>query len=349
MDKSMEVIVSDMHHRVSGVSATIRTLVPIMNEHLKLTLVSPHAEPNVETVGVREIFRRLSLLRDSGTHVIWHARRNNEMAWAIFARKFINPGLKIVFTSAAKRRHSAYPRWLIRQMDAIIATSEEAAGFVAPVVATIPHGVDCNRFRPMDRDELHRDHFGLSGIPLMGIFGRVRPEKGTDLFVQAAINLLPKHPTYKALIVGKATRKFKSFKADLEATIKEAGLEDRFIWLDGVPFNDMNEVYQSVKLCVAPARYEGFGLVPLEAMACETAVVASRTGAYEDIVASGVTGELVDCDDLDGLELAMNSVLSDPAKLEKMAVAGRQRVLSQFSADIEASKIIAVYQQVDFS
>ena len=79
---------------------------------------------------------------------IWHVRRNSEMQFAIFARDILKLPVKIVFTSAAQRRHSAWPRWLISKMDAVIATSEEAASFVPNVVSVIPHGVDLDRFFP---------------------------------------------------------------------------------------------------------------------------------------------------------------------------------------------------------
>ena len=75
-------------------------------------------------------------------------RRNSENAIAIIARDILKYPIKIVFTSAAQRRHSAWPRWLISRMDAIIATSKEAASYVSNVVSVIPHGVDLDRFSP---------------------------------------------------------------------------------------------------------------------------------------------------------------------------------------------------------
>ena len=75
-------------------------------------------------------------------------RRNTEMRAALWARDVLRLPVKIVFTSAAIRRHSAFPRWLISRMDAVIATTEAAASFVPHVRGIVPHGVDTERFFP---------------------------------------------------------------------------------------------------------------------------------------------------------------------------------------------------------
>lgn len=346
MNQSIEVIISDIHHRITGVSATIRTLVPIMNSKINLVLVTPQPEPGVKNLGIWSLLKQIKSFKSPHKHLIWHVRRNNEMLWALIVKHVLGVNLKIVFTSAAIRRHSAYPRWLISKMDAIIATSEDAASFVLPVAATIPHGVDCERFKPGELTTANPDRYGLAGHKYLGIFGRVRPEKGTDLFVDAALEVLPKHPELKALIVGKTTNKFKVFKQSMVAKIDKAGLSDRFIWLDGVEFKDMPLVYQHIAVCVAPARYEGYGLVPLEAMACEVPVVASRTGAYEKMIIPGLNGDLVQTDNLPELIQSLNKVLSNPDELLAMGKAGRIRVKELFSAEVEADAIIEVYRSM---
>jgi len=344
--KSYDVVVTDLHHRISGVSTTIRTLLPILDRQVSLVLLSNNGEKDIAHFGLLEAFRSLRQSNSQRPSVIWHVRRNNEMRWALIAKYLFRANIKIVFTSAAKRRHSAYPRWLISKMDAIIATSDEAASFVKPVIATIPHGVDCSKFHPMPLDEAFLSRYGMSGTHHIGIFGRVRPEKGTDLFVAAMIKVLPKHPEYRAVIVGKTTRKFLSFKRKLMGDIDAAGLSDRFEWLDEVPFNDMPKIYNAMSLVTAPARYEGFGMVPLEAMACGKPVIASRTGAYEEMIVNGENGWLVETDDQTGFTLAVENAIENPDALKSMGLSGRSKVLNEFSAEVEVASILGVYEKM---
>ena len=131
---------------------------------------------------------------------IWHVRRNSEMQLAIFARDILRLPIKIVFTSAAQRRHSAWPRWLISKMDAVIATSKEATSFVPNVVSVIHHGVDLDRFYPSKNQKENWSKTGILGEYGIITVGRVRPEKGTDLFVEAMIEALPKLPKATAII-----------------------------------------------------------------------------------------------------------------------------------------------------
>jgi len=344
--KNYDVVVTDLHHRISGVSTTIRTLLPILDRQVSLVLLSNNGEKDIAHFGLLEAFRSLRQSNSQHPSVIWHVRRNNEMRWALIAKYLFRANIKIVFTSAAKRRHSAYPRWLISKMDAIIATSDEAASFVKPVIATIPHGVDCSKFHPMPLDEAFLSRYGMSGTRHIGIFGRVRPEKGTDLFVSAMLSILPKHPNFRAVIVGKTTRKYQSFKRELMGDIGAAGLSDRFEWLDEVPFNDMPKIYNAMTLVTAPARYEGFGMVPLEAMACGKPVIASRTGAYGQMIVNGENGWLVNTDDLEGFTDVLSTALSDESLLSEMGIRGMNKVKQEFSAEVEADSIIGVYKKI---
>jgi mannosyltransferase len=207
-------------------------------------------------------------------------------------------------------------------MDAVIATSEEAAGYVDNVVATIPHGVDCDRFQPgKDRHTAMRA-FDIPGEYGISLIGRIRPEKGSDLFVDAMIRLLPKYPAFIACIAGKATVEHELFRQQLQAKIEKAGLTDRFVWLGEVAYDRMPQFHSAMSLCVAPARYEGFGLVPLEAMACGVPVVASQTGCYRDVIQPGVTGSLVPCNDAEALISALDQLMATPKNCLKWAEQG---------------------------
>jgi starch synthase len=103
---------------------------------------------------------------------------------------------------------------------------------------------------------------------------------------------------------------------------------------------------------VCPSVYEPLGIVNLEAMACETAVVASAVGGIPEVVDDGVTGTLVPYDEHDpvaferGLTDAINALVADPARAQAMGKAGRERAVSAFGWDAVAQRTTALYQSL---
>jgi len=340
------LIVTDMHRRITGVGSTVRTLVPFIAEQESLALISSHPHHGQTPKGLWETFRLCRTPTEGKPFRIWHVRRNNEMIWGLVFKHLLRCPIKLVLTSAAIRRHSWFPRQLINQMDAVIATSDAAAQHVPNVVRVVPHGVNCDRFQPIaDRNQALRE-FEIPGEQAVGIIGRVRPEKGTDLFVNAMLRLLPRYLGITACLAGRATVEHEAFQRRLKRQIEEAGLTNRFCWLGEVDYSRMPRLLGALSLCVAPARYEGFGLVPLEAMACGTPVVASRTGAYPSMIEPGINGDLVECDDLDGLIASLDSMLSDRHKLEEMRTVARTTAEDKFSARCEAERIVEVFREM---
>ncbi len=97
---------------------------------------------------------------------------------------------------------------------------------------------------------------------------------------------------------------------------------------------------------VYPSLYEGFGLPPLEAMACGTAVVASHVGGIPEVVADGQTGLLVPPDEPQALTDALNTLARDPERANAMGEAGRQRAISDFDWTSIASQTAKLYHEV---
>lgn len=337
----VELVVSDLHHRITGVSATIRALLPHLRERYSLVLVSPFAAEAVPRLTLWQLWRRLRQPLANRPFVVWHARRNNELFWALLARRVLRLPVRVVFTSAAIRRHSWYPRQLINAVDAVIATSQAAAERVPHVRAVVPHGVDVARFQtPVAVADTPWQGFQR----VVGIVGRVRPEKGTDLFVQALCEVLPQHNDACAVVVGKTTAKYQRFQADLQAQLFAAGIDDRVFFLDEVAYAEMPGIYQALDIVCAPARYEGYGLVPIEAMCSGTAVVASRTGAYPDMIADGENGFLTKIGDAQALIEALGRLLSDDALLAQQKAASQAMVAERFSIEREVAGVSAVYE-----
>lgn len=341
-----EVIVFNLKRRFSGVSATINALVPLQMQQWRLGFCGTPLSNGVPGMSLREALR-LSRRPPAGRPFrIWHVRRDPEMMAGVFARDVLGMPIRLVFTSAAQHLHSAVPRWLISRMDSVISTTPGAAAFVPNTTAVVPHGIDLARFSaPADKSLAWREG-GLPGSIGVGLFGRVRPEKGTDLFVDALIEILPKLPEVTGIITGLASPAHQRFQAQLQQRIDVAGLGPRIRFLGELPTPEVEAWFRRCLVAVACPRYEPFGLTPFEAAACGCALVCSRTGAFEQLVVPDVTGALVAPGDGPGLAQQLLRILGDPAHAQAMGAAARDRVSREFSLEREAQGIAAVYQQL---
>ena len=119
-----ELIVTNFNRNFTGVSATAAAVLRQQMDQFDLRLVGHPLPGGPDTISYREAVKLCRTPPPGKPFTIWHVRRNPEMRVAIWARDVLRLPIKIVFTSAAIRRHSAYPRWLISRMDAVIATTE---------------------------------------------------------------------------------------------------------------------------------------------------------------------------------------------------------------------------------
>ena len=351
-----EVIVTNIKKRFTGVSGTVNALLPVQARSLDIAYVgSDMPGARLATAQCGQRFTWLSFwqaIRLSAKHLpdgrkrIWHVRRDPEMMLAILLRDVLRLPIALVFTSAAKHRHSWFPRWLISKMDGVISTTPEAGSYVPNTTRIVHHGISLERFSPPDNKLTVWQRTGLPGKYGIGVFGRVRPDKGSDIYVEAMLQLLPELPDFSAVIAGLCQPQHEGFKQALLQKIAVHGLSDRIVFLGEIAPAAVAEWYQNVLITVACPRYEPFGLTPLEGMACGCAVVASDTGAFKAIVDEGVTGHVVPTDDVPALVVALRRVMQDPLRAADMGRLGRQRVEQQFSVEREAEGVAAVYAAV---
>jgi mannosyltransferase len=335
----LQLIVPNLHRRYSGVTATNRMVAPKLAKMFRAVWLGPDAPDGIAPMAAADLLK----LWRRGTPLIWHARRNNEMIVGVLLRILGWP-LKLVFTSAAQRHHTWITRWLIRRMDAIIATSDISASFLKVPATVIPHGVDTDRYAPPADRTASFAQTGLPGRFAIGCFGRVRAQKGSDVFVEAMCRLLPRYPDFTAVMVGAITSEQSGFANDLKQRIEAAGLQARLVILGELEIEEVQRWYQRLTIYAFTSRNEGFGLTLIEAMAAGAALVASRAGAAELVVEDGVTGVLTPPGDVDALVAALEPLLRDPASAAAMGARGRARVLEKFSLDAEANRIADVYR-----
>ena len=335
----LQVIVPNLHWRYTGVTATSRMVAPRMAKLFRAAWLGSDAPEGIARMGFGDLLR----LWRRPAPLIWHARRNNEMIAGLLLRGFGWP-LKLVFTSAAQRHHTALTRWLIARMDAIIATSSISASYLKRESVVVMHGVDTEVYAPpADRAAAFAES-KLPGRYAIGCFGRIRAQKGSDVFVEAVLRLLPRYPDFSAVMVGAITPDQMRFANDLRKRIEAAGLGSRVLITGELPIEEVQRWYKRLTIYAFTSRNEGFGLTLIEAMAVGAALVAARAGAAELVVEDGVTGVLTPPGDADALVAALEPLMRDPASAAAMGARARQRVLEKFSLDAEAEGIAKVYR-----
>src|SRR4029078_6865802 len=186
--------------------------------------LGPHAPDGI----ARMRFADLPKLWRRRPPLILHARRNDEMIVGLLLRALGWP-LKLIFTSAAQRHHTWITRWLIRRMDAIIATSDVSASYLQRAATVMPHGVDIDVYGPASDRAAAFAESGLPGRHAIGCFGRIRAQKGSDVFVAAMWRLLPRHSDFPAVMVGAIVPEQQAFADQLKKTIEAAGLASRIV------------------------------------------------------------------------------------------------------------------------
>lgn len=344
-----DVLAPNFKKRLSGVTSTIVQLVPVQRKMgIRIAAVGrglPDDLPHIRLRDLIGLWRKPALGK---AFRIWHARRNVEMLAGIFMRDVLRMKLKVIFTSASQRHHKKFTKWLIRRMDGVLATSGRTAGYLEVPHIVSMHGIDLEQFHPPRQEQ---DFFAATGLPgkyAIGCFGRVRHQKGTDLFVDAMIELLPRYPDWTAVVAGRATSEHQGFEKELQDKVKQAGLADRIIFLGEVPFvgadGGISAWYRRLDVYVAPSRTEGFGLTPLEAMASQTSVVTSDAGAYPEIVIEGETGYVVPSGQ--SMSAAIENYFRDPALAKRHAENGLQRVREYFPLEREAETIGKFYDSI---
>ncbi|MGV9328570.1 glycosyltransferase [Streptosporangium sandarakinum] len=255
---------------------------------------------------------------------------------------------------AVKRRHQGKadtsPRERVgaetlvaRQADAVIATcADEVAELVRMrtperAVRVIPCGVDLAAFTP---DGPAADLGPRPPGPVLLAIGRAVPRKGVETTIRALRHV----PDATLVVAGGSPGEPEP--ARLMRIARMYGVADRVRFIGRVAREDVPALMREADAVVSVPWYEPFGIVPLEAMACGTPVVASAVGGHLDTVVPGVTGLLVPPRDVAALGQALRELLADPARLGAYGAAAAARARSGYGWDEVAGRTAAVYAEV---
>jgi mannosyltransferase len=221
-------------------------------------------------------------------------------------------------------------------MDAIAATNRLNAQVMPGEPTVIPHGVDTDIFLPAAQ---------APHAKVVACVGRVRPKKGTAEFVSAMCHLLPSHPDWAAVIVGRIDDE--AYADVMRNEINSKNLQDRITFLPARAVETMPDFYRDMSLLVTPSHLEGFGLTPIEAGASGVPCVATRdVGCFNEAIVEGLTGGLATCGDSADFARAIEPFLADDGFRAQASIAARAHVEKHFSIEAEAEALNALCTRV---
>ena len=296
------------------------------------------------------LLRALRLARAANTNIIQsHGYKGHVIGfvlsrwaglkWIGVAHGWTNENRKI-------RLYNRLERWLLRRADAAITVSPRLYATVSALRG---------RRRPtflilnaVDEQELVADVGGAEvrrrlgiapGIPVLGVLGRLSPEKGQDLLLKAFAGALRVRPEATMLVVGDGPE-----AGSLKAQTRALGIEARVRFCGHQ--SAIRDYLEALDLLVLPSRSEGLPNVVLEAMCVGVPVLATDVGGVREIIEDGMNGWIVPPGDAEALESAIVRTLSDPARRREIAQRGRASLSPKFSASLRAARFLEVYEDV---
>ena len=266
------------------------------------------------------------LCRDNGLRIISHYHNQYDDKWLagssalMLERRMASGTDALVAVSGAVQKHVAAR--LQVGLDRI---------------EVIPNGIADEKAGQRSQSEARAALRLDATAKVIGCVGRICRQKGQDLFVAAALELLAKGFSGQFVMVG--AEEDAEMTEALKARIAAAGAEGRVLFLGHI--KDMANVYAALDLLVAPSRWEGFGLMMVEAMAAGCPVVASAAGAIPEV--AGGAARLVAVEDAEALTRAIAE--TGPEMRDQLVAAGRKRA-AEFGWPRAAAAVEALYDRV---
>jgi len=249
----------------------------------------------------------------------------------------------------AQRGYDAVRRRSLTSVDRVLATGTFTAGLARELgvrderIRITGCGTDPERFRPVDASAL-RERLGLRGRAVLVTLARLVARKGIDSVLRALPAVRRAVPNVAYVVCGDGPERER-----LATLARELGVADAVHFAGSVADAELPRWYCLADVFVMPSRseppdVEGFGIVFLEAGACERAVVAARAGGVPDAVADGISGLLVTPGDVSELATKLVELLADPARAAELGRQGRKRVLEELNWDRVTDKTLAALE-----
>jgi starch synthase len=223
-------------------------------------------------------------------------------------------------------------------------------------VVVVHNGIDLSGWSRQEDDDAVRALGIDPQRPAVVFVGRITRQKGLPYLLRAAERL----PEDVQLVLCAGAPDTPEIMTEVTGLVEKLDQQrSGVVWIERMlPRDELCKVLSAATTFVCPSVYEPLGIVNLEAMACEAAVVGTATGGIPEVVEDGVTGRLVPIDQVDDgtgtprdperfvadLAATLTEVTSDPAKAREMGIAGRRRAQDHFSWDTIADRTIEVYE-----
>src|SRR4051812_32217742 len=217
-------------------------------------------------------------------------------------------------------------------------------------VHVIHNGIDTEFYRPDPGTEV-LERIGVDfARPYVAFVGRITRQKGVPHLLRAGLLMDP--AVQLVLLAGAADTPELAAETDQLVGQLRAARDGVFVVSEMLPRTEVRQVLTHALAFCCPSVYEPLGIVNLEAMGCETAVIASRVGGIPEVVDDGRTGLLVDYapDDTEGFERrfaeAVDLLAADPERTRAMGLAGRARAVEEFGWDAVAAQTVELYESL---
>jgi starch synthase len=225
-------------------------------------------------------------------------------------------------------------------------------------VEVIYNGIDTEEYAPDPRTEALERHGIDPDVPTVVFVGRITRQKGLPHLLRAAAELDPA----AQLVLCAGAPDTPEIGAEVRALVEDLqARRGNVIWIEAMlPRPEVIQILSHAAVFACPSIYEPLGIVNLEAMACETAVVATATGGIVEVVQDGVTGLLVPFEPRDdgtreprdpeafahAIADRLNALVGDPERARRMGRAGRERVVERFAWPAIAEQTAALYRRL---
>jgi glycosyltransferase involved in cell wall biosynthesis len=300
------------------------------------------------TVDLENIFRLVGFIKREGIHLIHsHGYRSDIIGLAAAKMK----GLPIVSTlhgwvsiDSRLRFYEKCDRIALRFFDRVMPVSDHignalAASGIDPAKITRMHNAIPADTKAKEGPANITRSRKEKGDVIIGIIGRLSPEKDVPSFLKAAGLVAEKFNQAKFLVVGEGPERER-----LQQMAREMGLDGKVRFTGFV--EDMGSIYSSIDLLVISSLTEGIPLVVLEAMQHGIPVVSTRVGGIPEVIENGVDGILVEPGDSHGLSQAIDSLILDDNKYVEISRNGRDRIARSFNRSAWIQEMEKIYHDV---